>query len=198
MDSKEREARDHQFEEFVYDQVVRYGRLMGKISKVYIGCVVACIAMCVLGIVLGKNFFGALFIGLWSVGFLAAARFYKEESKDIAEDGKKIRAAIDDPDFDIPDDYPEDVLGIRALVCPTLKNVRAQAIAYGLIALTCWAGAVVVLWAATLDNFNPPIFIAAIVLGAMALLLSLLSIRYICDIPSAKAYEQYLTDVAND
>ena len=198
MDSKEKEARDHRFEEFVYEQVVKYGDLIKKVSKVYVGCAVACIAMFILGIVLKKPFFEALFVGLWSLGFFASAKLYEQEATDIEEAGVKIRAAIDDPDFDIPDDYPEDILGLRQLVCPTLKNVRAQAIAYGIIAVSCWAGAAVIMWAATAGGFSGPIFVAALVMGGMALLLTILSIRYICDIPSAKAYEQYLNDVASD
>ena len=199
MDSREREARDHQFEEFVLQQVKRYGDVEAKVSIVYIACVIACIAMCVIGIVMGKPFFKCLFIGIWSIGFWAASRYYKMDAKDVEEAAGRIRAAIDDPDFDIPDDYPEDILGLRQLVCPTLKNVRGQAVAYGVIAVTCWAGAAVILLVSGMDGeLNVAIFVAGIVLGAMALMLTFLSIRAIKDIPVAKAYEQYLTDVAND
>ena len=199
MDSREREARDHRFEEFVLDQVKKYGDMEAKVSKVYIGCVIACIAMCVLGLVLGKPFFKCLFIGIWSIGFWAANRFYEEDAKSVFEAADRIRAAIDDPDFDIPDDYPEDILGLRELVCPTLKNVRGQAIAYGILALSCWAGAIVIIMVSGLDgDLNIAIFIAGIVLGAMAFVITFLALRAIKDIPVAKAYEQYLTDVAND
>ena len=197
MDSREKEARDHRFEEFVLEQVKRYGDMEAKVSKVYIGCAVACIAMCVLGIVMGKPFFKCLFIGIWSIGFWASKLHYEEDAKEVGEAAKKIRAAIDDPDFDIPDDYPEDILGLRRLVCPTLKNIRGQAVAYGIIAVTCWAGAILILWLAGSDGFEPVFFIAGIILGAVSLLITLLSVRAIKDIPVAKAYEQYLNEVAS-
>ena len=196
MDSREREARDHRFEEFVLDQVRKYGDMEAKVSKVYIGCAVACVALCLLGIIFGKPFFKCLFIGIWSLGFWAARLYYQEDAKHVGEAAEKIRAAIDDPDFDIPDDYPEDILALRRLVCPTLKNVCGQAIAYGIIAVSCWAGAILILWLSTSDGFSPVLFIAGVVMGAMALMLSFLSIRAIKDIPVAKAYEQYLNDVA--
>lgn len=196
MDSKEKEARDHRFEEFVLDQVKKYGDMEAKVSKVYIGCVIACIAMCVFGIILGKSFAGALLIGIWSIGFYAASRFYAADAKAIEEKAAQIRAAIDDPDFNIPDDYPEDILGLRRLVCPTLKNIRSQVIAYGIIAFTCWAGTAVVIMASMLESFSPVIFIGGLVLGAMAFLLTFLTVRVAKDIPVAKAYESYLNDVA--
>jgi hypothetical protein len=167
-----------------------------KVSKVYIGCVMACIAMCVFGIVLGKSVSGALFTGLWSLGFMAAAKYYESDAKLIEEKAAQIRAAIDDPDFDIPDDYPEDILSLRQLVCPTLKNVRSQMIAYGIIALACWGGSVVILAVSMLDGFSGVIFVAGLVMGGMALMLTFLAVRAAKDIPIAKAYENYLNDVA--
>jgi hypothetical protein len=196
VDSKEREARDHRFEEFVLDQVRKYGDMEAKVSKVYVGCVIACIVMCVFGIVLGKSFSGSLFVGLWSLGFMAAAKYYESDAKLIEEKAVQIRAAIDDPDFDIPDDYPEDILNLRQLVCPTLKNVRSQMIAYGIIALACWGGAVVILAVSMLDGFSGVIFVAGLVMGGMALMLTFLAVRAAKDIPIAKAYENYLNDVA--
>ena len=199
MDSKEREARDHRYEEFVLEQVKKFGGMEAKVSKVYIGCVVACIALCVLGLVFGKPFFKCLFIGIWSIGFWAASRYYKEDAVSVFEAADKIRAAIDDPDFDIPDDYPEDIMGLRALVCPTLKNVRGQAIAYSILAICCWAGAAVIIMVSGLGgDLNIAIFIAGIVMGAMAFVITFLAVQAIKSIPVAKAYEQYLTDVAND
>ena len=89
MDSREKEARDHRFEEFVLEQVKRYGDMEAKVSKVYIGCAVACIAMCVLGIVMGKPFFKCLFIGIWSIGFWASKLHYEEDAKEVGEAAKK-------------------------------------------------------------------------------------------------------------
>lgn len=198
MDDKEREARDHRFEEFVLEQVYRYGDMHAKAGKVYIGCVIACIVMCVLGIALGKSVSGALWTGLWSIGFWMAAKSYEARAEDIKEAGGRIRSAIDDPDFDIPDDYPEDILSLRDLVCPTLKNIRSQVIAYGIIALSCWAGMVVIILASTLDGFNGVIFVSGLVMGAMAFVLTLLTVRAWKDIPIAKAYENYLNEVALD
>ena len=196
VDSREREARDHRFEEFVLDQVRKYRDMEAKVSKVYVGCVIACIVMCVFGIVLGKSFSGSLFVGLWSLGVMAAAKYYESDAKLIEEKAVQIRAAIDDPDFDIPDDYPEDILNLRQLVCPTLKNVRSQMIAYGIIALACWGGAVVILAVSMLDGFSGVIFVAGLVMGGMALMLTFLAVRAAKDIPIAKAYENYLNDVA--
>lgn len=198
MDAKEREAKDHHFEEFVLEQVYRYGDMHAKAGKVYIGCVTACIVMCVAGLVLGKSVAGALYIGLWSIGFLAAARSSAAAAEDVKEAGGRIRAAIDDPDFDIPDDYPEDILSLRALVCPTLKNIRSQVLAYGIIAVSCWAGSAIIIMVSTLEGFNGVIFISGLVMGAMAFFLTLLTIRALKDIPVARAYENYLNEAASD
>ena len=197
MDSKEKEARDHRFEEFVLDQVKRFGIMEEKVSTVFVMCSIACIVMCVIGIFTGRPFFKCIYVGIWSPGFYAASRFYKEDAASVKEAAAKIRAAIDDPDFDIPDDYPDDILGIRQLVCPTLKNVITQAIAYGIIAVTCWAGSIIILMVCGMDGeLNVAIFVAGLVMGGMALMLTFLSARAIKDIPVAKAYEQYLNDVA--
>ena len=198
MDDKEREARDHRFEEFVLEQVYRYGDMHAKAGKVYTGCVIACIVMCVAGLILGKSVPGALYIGLWSIGFLAASRASAASAEAVKEAGGRIRAAIDDPEFDIPDDYPEDILSLRALVCPTLRNIRSQVIAYGIIAASCWAGSAIIIMASSTDGFNAVIFVSGLVMGAMAFCLTILAIRAWRDIPIARAYENYLNEAAAD
>ena len=45
-------------------------------------------------------------------------------------------------------------------------------------------------------GFNAVIFIAGLVMGAMALMLTFLAVRAAKDIPVAKAYEEYLNDAA--
>ena len=200
MDSleREKEARDHRFEEFVLEQVKRYGVMEEKVSKVFMGCAIACVALCILGIAAGKPVVKCLLIGMWCISFWAGKEFYREDAEEVSEAAIKIRAAIDDPDFDIPDDYPQDILGLRDLVCPTLKNIRTQAIAYGVLGLTCWAGAILILWVSTTEGVNIPILIGGIVLGATAFMITFLAVRAIKDIPVARAYEQYLNEVAQD
>lgn len=198
MDAKEREARDHKFEEFVLEQVYRYGDMHAKAGKTYKGCAIACIVMGVAGVLFGKGLLASVSVGLWSIGFWGAARFSEASAESVNETGGRIREAIDDPDYDIPDDYPDDILALRELVCPTLKNIRSQVIAYGIIALSCWAGMVVILLASTMDGFSVVIFISGLVMGVMAFFLTVLAIRAWKDIPIAKAYEEYLNEVASE
>ena len=198
MDSKEREAKDHEYEEFVYGQVVRYGDLHAKASKVYIACAIACVVMGVAGLVLRKPFLACICVAAWSLGFMAAKKFYEEAAGDIEKAAADIRAAIDDPDFDIPDDYPDDILSLRDLVCPIMKNIRAQVIAYGLLSLSCWAATAVLMMVATNSGFSIGYFLVTLIMGTMSLMLTVLTIRCCKDIPIARSYEEYLNAVAND
>ena len=54
----------------------------------------------------------------------------------------------------------------------------------------------VILAVSMLDGFSGVIFVAGLVMGGMALMLTFLAVRAAKDIPIAKAYENYLNDVA--
>lgn len=198
MDAKEREARDHRFEEFVLEQVKQYGDMHAKCAKVYLVLVFACIAMGVVGLIMGKPFLGCLSIAAWSVGFLAAKNFSEAAAESVMESAEEIRKAIDDPDFDIPDDYPEDILSLRQLVCPTLKNILSQLAAYGILALCCWGATVVLFWVASMESYAIIYVLVTFIMAGMATLLTILAVRAWNDIPVARAYEEYLTSIAND
>ncbi|MBR0307733.1 MAG: hypothetical protein IJH92_02455 [Mogibacterium sp.] len=198
MDNTEREALDHEYGEFVYEQVVKYGEMHAKVTKVYLGCAIACVLMGLAGLLLGKSVLSCICVALWSVGFLAAKKYYESAAEEIGEAAAFIRSCIDDPDYDIPDDYPDHILDLRDLVCPTLKNIRSQVVAYGIIAVSCWAGAVVILCAATMEGFSIVLLIASLIMAAMAIALTILTLRAWKAIPLARAYEEYLIRIVTE
>lgn len=198
MDAKEREARDHRYEEFVLEQVKRYGDMQAKAGKIYLILVFVCIAMAIAGLLMGKSAGGAISILAFSVGFYGARKASLKSAGAVYEAAETIRNAIDDPDFDIPDDYPEDILALRSMVNPTLKVIRSQLIAYGICALMLWLGTGGIVYASTVGGFSPGIFVFSFVMGAMAVFLTILAVRAWKDLPVARAYEDYLNEVASE
>lgn len=198
MDAKEREARDHRYEEFVLEQVKRYGDMQAKAGKIYLILVFVCIAMAIAGLLMGKSAGGAISILAFSVGFYGARKASLKSADAVYEAAETIRNAIDDPDFDIPDDYPEDILALRSMVNPTLKVIRSQLIAYGICALMLWLGTAGIVYASTVGGFSPGIFVFSFVMGAMAVFLTILAVRAWKDLPIARAYEDYLNEVASE
>ncbi len=198
MDAKEREARDHRYEEFVLDQVKKYGDMHAKCAKVYLMLIFACIGMGIVGLIMGKPFLACLTIAAWSLGFMAAKRFSEAAAESVMESAEEIRKAIDDPDFDIPDDYPEEILSLRQLVCPTLKNIRSQLAAYGIMAVCCWGATVILFCVASLESYALIYILVTFIMAGMATVLTILAVRVWKDIPVAKSYEEYLNAIANE
>lgn len=187
---------DDKYERFVLEQVERYGDMHAKCAKIYVVLAIACVVMGVLGLILSKSIMKSIIIALWSLGFIAANRASEAAAAYIVQAAEKIRAAIDDPDFDIPDDYPEEILQLRDLVRPTLKNVRSQLIAYSILALTLWAAALflMLLSFGSGSDFLLWMFLISILLAVMAIAITILAVRAFRDLPIAKAYDSYLYD----
>ncbi len=189
---------DDKYERFVLEQVERYGDMHAKCAKLYVVLAIACVVMGILGLILSKSIVKSIIVALWSLGFIAAKRYYEAAAADISQAADQIRAAIDDPAFDIPDDYPEEILQLRDLVHPTLKNVRSQLIAYGILALTLWAAALFLMIlsfsAGAGSDFLLWMFLISIILAIMAIAITILAVRAFRDLPIAKAYDSYLYD----
>lgn len=188
------EERDHKYEVFVLEQAKRYADMNAKCAKVYVVLAVACIAMGVVGIFLGKSVLKGIVIMAWSIGFYAARKYYEEVADSTWSCAEKIEAAIEDPDFDIPDQYDDDVLALRDLVTPTLKNVRSQVIAYSVIAVSLWAATILLaaLFGFGGTDYSPILLISSFIMGGMGFVITVLAIRSIRDLPVAKAYDRYL------
>ena len=174
---------DDKYERFVLEQVERYGDMHAKCAKLYVVLAIACVVMGILGLILSKSIVKSIIVALWSLGFIAAKRYYEAAAADISQAADQIRAAIDDPDFDIPDDYPEEILQLRDLVHPTLKNVRSQLIAYGILALTLWAAALFLMIlsfsAGAGSDFLLWMFLISIILAIMAIAITSAAIFFI-------------------
>lgn len=194
MDAQEK--KDHEFEVFVAEQVRRYGDLNRRSANIYPILVVACIVMAVAGLFMGKSVLGCLTMAASSIMFIAAYLYYKEQAEEVYKAAEEIQKAIDDPDFDIPDDYPDDILALRSLVCPTLKNVRQQLIAYGVLAVVMWAATAILIGVSTLDSFSLMIFFSAIIMAVMAAWITSLALKAFNDLSVARAYEEYLNEAA--
>ena len=191
------EQYDHKYEVFVLEQVRRYSRMHHWCAKVYILCAAAAFVMGFVAIAMGKPVFPSLYVAAWSIGFFAAKRYSDAMAADTAEIADKIEAAIADPTFDIPDDYGDDVLALRCLVTPTLKNIRSQVIAYGILAVTLWAAtALFVLLSFDGVDFSAGFFLISLLMAGMAFCITVLALRAVTDLSAARAYEQYLNDTA--
>lgn len=199
-DSKfyEEEKMDKEYEHFVLEQVIRYADLVRASGKVYPILMIASIVMGVLGIILGKSVPKSLIMMLWSTGFYAAMKASQSAADEVLEGAEKIKKAMADPDFDIPDDYPDDILALRSMVCPTLKNVRSQIIAYGVLSVTLWAAALLFFFmmGSGGDEYHIMFLLLFFLMGSMALGITILAVRAIKDLPAARAYENYLNEKA--
>ena len=196
-DMDDQEKLDHEFEAFVLEQVRRYGDMHEKSAGIYTFLVVLCFVLSILGLLLGKSAAGSVLMGVTSIQFIAARQYYKNEASEIAETADRMQSAIDDPDFDIPDDYTEDILALRSIVTPTIRNVMSQLIAYGILAVLLWGCTAIVVWLATIgSDVDVIILIFSFILAAMAVFLTMLAVRALKDIPVAKAYERYLNEAA--
>lgn len=193
----ENERKDKEFERFVLDQVIRFAKTNYRVSKVYILICAACIVMGVLGLLMHKSIWRSLIMAFWAVPFWLAKDYYEHDSAACWEAAEIIEKAIDDPGFDIPDDYPEDILALRKLVCPTLKNTRSLIAAYGILSLVLWAAAVFLLFVTFADGyggFELWMLIVSLIMAAMAVIITMLTIRSVRDLPAAKKYDRYLKD----
>ena len=185
---------DNKFEYFVLEQVRTYADTHRTAAKLYLAAGIAAIVMCIVGLSMGKSAGGAFTIAVMGIGFIGA-RFASIRAADSVDaSAAEIEKAIEDPDFRIPEDYPEDIMALRRTVCPSLKNTRSMLLAYGICGLMCWAGFLFMLWVTTFgsDDFVLGLFLLSWVLGGFALWLTVLALRAWKNLPVAKAYEDYM------
>lgn len=192
----EREKRDHEFEIFVLEQVKRFAGLNARSADVFAALTAVCVIMAVLGIAMGKGILKSLCIGAMSVGFIAARRYYLMAAEDVREAADRMQAAIDDPDFDIPDDYPEDIMSLRGMVCPTYKNVVQQIIACGIMAAVLWLATLILFWVSGSGGMSPLMYLVSLLMAFMSAAITFLTVRALRDLPVARAYEDYLNESA--
>lgn len=186
------------FERFVLKQVYRYAANCRAASMLYLVLIAACVLMAVLAVVLNGQWLGALVLISMPLMFYVGYRSMKDNAAYSYRAALKMEQAIDDPSFSIPYDYDEEVLNVRSLVLPTPKNVVGQAVAYGVIALSCWAGAAIIAAVSGIggSDFSPVLLFSALIMAVMAFVLSLLSIKAIRDIRLAIEYSRYLNEEA--
>lgn len=192
----EENNKDREYEKFVLKQVLRYADSNKKASYVYVLISAAAVVMAVLVVVLRHEFWAALMSLGMAAGFFSARRYYIGFSSHVYDVAEEIESAIENPDFRIPDDYSEEVQNIRKIVLPTTKNTWSQIIAYGIIAISCFLGGLIIAavtgpWA---DGFSVGIFCTSLILFGMGIVLASLSLRSVRDLKMAAEYSEYLRE----
>ena len=82
---------DDKYERFVLEQVERYGDMHAKCAKLYVVLAIACVVMGILGLILSKSIVKSIIVALWSLGFIAAKRYYEAAAADISQAADQIR-----------------------------------------------------------------------------------------------------------
>lgn len=190
---------EREFEEFVLMQVKRSQSIHTVGRWVYLLFGLAGIVVFFIGIASGLDLAGGLSFLIASIGFLPASIFSKKVAASYADAAKDMEEVLSDPECHAPEDYEENTLDIRKAACSTLKSTTGLIVSYGIIALACWAGAIiiVIVSAPGTPDFIPGIFALSFVLFTIAVILSILSIKSIRDLPMARRYAEWLKQNAS-
>jgi len=185
---------EREFEHFVLMQVKRSQSIHTVGRWVYLLFGLAGIVVFFIGIASGLDLAGGFSFLIASIGFLPASIFSKKVAASYADAAKDMEDVLSDPECHAPEDYEENTLDIRKAACNTLKSTRGLIISYGVIALACWAGAImiVVVSAPGTPDFIPGIFALSFVLFTIAVILSNLTLKSIRDLPMARRYAEWL------
>ena len=185
---------EREFEEFVLMQVKRSQSIHTVGRWVYLLFGIAGIVVFFIGIASGLDLAGGFSFLIASIGFLPASMFSKKVAASYADAAKDMEEVLSDPECDVPEDYEENTQDIRKAACDTLKSTTGLIVSYGIIALACWAGAIiiVVVSAPGTPDFIPGIFALSFVLFTIAVILSNLTLKSIRDLPMARRYAEWL------
>lgn len=185
---------DREFEEFILMQVKRSHsiHLIGR--WVYLVLGIGGIITFLIGIITGLDPAGGSAFLIASIGFLPASIFSKKTAASYETAAEEMTDILQNPDARLPEDYSERTQKIRQSACMTLKSTRGLIASYGILALACWAGFIIIaiVSAPGTSDFIPGIFALSFVMATIAVFLSVLSLKSIRDLPMARRYARWL------
>ena len=189
---------EREFEEFIMMQMKRSQRIHGFNRWLYLVLAVAAVVMLVVAVILRINVLKALSAIPMALMFLLSSRFSKSAAEGYRYAAEDMEYVLGLPDGEIPEEYTDATKAARRSACRSLASTRGLIISYGIISLSCWGAAGVLLWVTTLEyGMSQLIFFGlTMVLAAMAVILMVLTIHSIRDLPMAKKYRTYLKETA--
>lgn len=190
---------DREFEEFILLQVKRSQSIHAVGRWVYLLLAAAGLVIFIIGMSMHRGLSGGLPILVMSVGFLPASIASKKAADSYGNAAEEIAEGLAQWERDTVDNYTDSTKTTRQNACKTLKSTKGLIVSYGIIALMCWIGSVIVAWAADPGgpDFMPGIFALSFVLVTIAVILTILTIKSIRDLPMADRYAQWLKDEAD-
>ena len=170
------------FEMFLMKHVGRLRVVYAAVALVFLLCAVACMVMAVAAFIKLHSILKAIVLLFMGAGFVYSALGFRGTSNRYGNAKEEIMDALEDPEFIVPDDYSERTLQIRANTRRTLKSIKGLIISYAVLSVVLWAMVPVLLWASGVTGdftFTPAIFLLGLLMAAMALPLTILTIAYI-------------------
>lgn len=187
---------NREFEEFILMQIKRSHSIHAAGRWIYLVLAIAGVVTFIVGITMGLGIAGGVPLLIASIGFLPASIISKSAAESYADAAEDMSLCLEDPECVLPDDYDGNTKTMRQNACKTLKSTRGLIISYGIIALGSWVGAVIIVivsdpWG---PFFEPAILALSSVLFAIAVVLTILTIKSIRDLPMARRYARWLKE----
>ena len=185
---------EHEFEEFILQQVRRTHSIHAVSRWVYLLLAIAGVVIFLIGMAMHLSLSGGLPVLILSAGFLPASFVSKSAAEGYAEAADEIAYGLEHPECNVPEDYLESTKNIRQAACKTLKSTRGLVASYGSMGLMCWAGAVIIAVVSEPGGpwFEPGLFALSLVMATIAVFLTVLTIKSIRDLPMAARYAYWL------
>lgn len=192
---------NREFEEFVLMQVRRSQAIYAVNRWIYLAMGLGGIVVFIIGISMHLNLAQGLSFLIMAVGFLPASIFSKKAAASYAEAADEMARVLEDlPDSysNLQEDYSANTRMIHQSACKTLASTNSLIIAYGIIAVMCWVGGAVIVWASApgTPSFIPGIFALSFVMFTIAAILTILTVKSIRDLPMSRRYARWLAEDA--
>lgn len=120
--------------------------------------------------------------------------------RSISDAAEEMTVGLNHPECSIPDDYTDKTKDVRERVCRNLRSITGLIISYGIISIMLWGAAVIIgaLGGFGTDDIDMMFICASLIIFAMALAMSILTISYIWDIPAARRYRELIAQGSED
>ena len=187
---------DREFEAFLLKEVQRVSKVYYGIMTAYGFCAAASAVMAVAALfiygrsssgIIIKLLMATLSFAVMCFGAMSIARGNKVVIEEMA-------FALEDTSRRIPDDYSERAKSARYTALRNLKSTRGLIISYGIIAVMLWAAAVLFIFLSIegTGDIDMMFLLLTVLMLAMAIPLTILSIAYMKDLPNYRKYKQLI------
>ncbi len=182
------------YEDFVLRQLKRNARVYSVCMKVFLAFMIL-FALALIGCLVSRigieiTIFDVILMLFIAVEYPTFKRL-KEQSEFASAE---IEAALATPGFQIPEDYTDRTKKIRSKIQQEPKKLMISGILMGVLALTCFGGSGMLIWACSFSGFeafNAWYAISIGLFGMIGIILVVLMILYLRDYGAAKKLQQY-------